>query len=322
MQNKTLITRKMFGFLRVLLTLCACGMLLSQVALAQDQQQHRKAEPAIQAAPIRFLFLYREGSISTDVVKQFVEGAELTIKTKSSPARLAPGAQKTELEELTLEELGMMLSGAKLTKADAARRAKSPTLGELFQKYGPVLVFNARQSSWCKGNCCPEILQKQGCTCWRWLAPCLCLCLSDAYGSLGSSDRLIVITFNQTAETEGVFKKLFCTLYQGDCVGPVGKPTPLPDPVTVRKYARMDWNEPIKDERALQAALQKAGIGGPIIKSGDQPQLIKHVICRAYNPVTKDCTWWEVCNQVPGQYHLSCYDLIYEDGKWWIFLWY
>lgn len=111
---------------------------------------------------VAFLFLSREGSISPEALKAMVESVEMTIKEKSRPTSRVSGGQAKELEQITLEELGGALSrkgggegtekrgteesniasGAKLTKADAARKVQSPTLGELFQKHGPVLVLN------------------------------------------------------------------------------------------------------------------------------------------------------------------------------------
>jgi hypothetical protein len=36
--------------------------------------------------------------------------------------------------------------------------------------------------------------------------------------------------------TKTQFTRLSCALYHGDCGGPIGKPTPIPDPITLTKY--------------------------------------------------------------------------------------
>lgn len=314
----------------------------------QDHEKRPKPNPggftdasgqnlAIETPPIRFLFLYREGSISPEQLKRFVEGLERVIKYKVSPERLAKGAQTPELELMTIEDLGRVLggtqdlgtlpggmarqnekkddiaSGAKLTKADAARSAKSPTLGELFKRNGPILFFNLKQKDGgegCPPNCATIVDRKGGIF-------CMCLLDFNDYPKLKPVDidlrvssvpyHLIVITFNQGPQTEREFRKLFCSLYHNDCKGPIGKPTPLPDPVTVRTYASLNWNEPIKDEETLRAALQKRAIGDPGKLEGIPPQRIN---CMRRNS-NGACDWWRICGNLAPDGGYRCYDIIY-----------
>jgi len=105
----------------------------------------KKVPVANDSGELHILFIYRQGSISSADVKHVVEAANLTIKTKSSPARLMPGASNMSfLEQITLAEFGAMLSSDETvrgTEPGTMRMAKSPTLGELFREHGPVLFF-------------------------------------------------------------------------------------------------------------------------------------------------------------------------------------
>jgi hypothetical protein len=257
----------------------------------------------------------------------------LLIKTKSSPLRLAPGEKTTDLDKLTLEEFGAMLSGkSESEKAGAARRAKSPTLGELFQKHGPALVFNAKRKSEGGPGPCPRPISPS-CVELYPRPPLVggpfCMCLLDLdvkplfgggsrMSSPSTSPRLIVITFNQTPETQGEFKQLFCTLYHGDCGGPIGKPTPLPEPVTVRAYARLKWDEPIKDERALQRTLQNRALDVSI-ELGDQPA--QKITCMRRD-AQGNCNWWRICGNLGPKGEYSCYDIInFGPGIGWQVAW-
>jgi len=335
--------------LTLALTIVVLG-LFAGLGMAQQRRpepQEKKVPVANDSGELYILFMYREGSISSADVKHFVETANLTIKTKSSPPRLMPGASNMRfLEQITLAEFGALLSlnggesktgkrrrgqaaesdsglreddtpsGAKLTKADAARMAKSPTLGELFREHGPVLFFNAKQKSEGGPGPCPRPISP---SCVEIVSPPLvpfCMCLLDLdiprlgessrMSSPDTSQRLIVITFNQTPETLGEFKRLFCTLYHGDCGGPIGKPTPLPEPVTVRTYAPVKWNGPIEDERALQRALHNRALDVPI-KLGDQPD--QKITCMRRDAQGK-CNWWRICGSLGHNGAYRCYDII------------
>jgi hypothetical protein len=297
---------------------------------------------------LHILFIYRQGSISSADVKHIAEAANLTIKTKSSPPRLMPGASNMRsLEQITLAEFGAMLSGkgesetgpknekkdvtpsgAKLTKADAARMAKSPTLGELFREHGPVLFFNAKQKSEGGPGPCPRPISP---SCVEIVSPPLvpfCMCLLDfdivrfglnkRMSSPDTSQRLIVITFNQTPETIGEFKRLFCTLYHGDCGGPIGKPTPLTELVTVRTYAPLKWNGPIEDEKALRQALDNRALDTPI-KFGDQPA--QTITCMRRD-AKGNCNWWRICGSLGPNGAYRCYDIIdFGPGIGWQVAW-
>ncbi|MGY2754027.1 hypothetical protein ACVW0Q_002075 [Thermostichus sp. MS-CIW-21] len=281
----------------------------------------RKKLPVVNDSGERYiLFMYREGSISSADIKHIVEATNLTIKTKSSPRRLMPGASNISfLEQLTLAEFGAMLFSDDTTRGgDVAnpRMAKSPTLSELFRKHGPVLFFNAKQTSEGGPGPCPRPISP---SCVDLVRPPLlpfCMCLLDLdiprlgessrMSSPDTSQRLIVITFNQTPETLSEFKGLFCTLYHGDCGGPIGKPTPLPEPVTVRTYAPLKWNGPIEDERALRQALDTRAIDTPI-KLGDQPA--QTITCMRRD-AQGNCNWWRICGSLGPNGAYRCYDIM------------
>jgi hypothetical protein len=314
------------------------------------ESQKSKTPVANDSGELHILFLYREGSISAAHVKHIVEAANLTIKSKSSPPRLMPGASNMRfLEQVTLAEFGAMLSsnvgesktgkrrqgqaadsdsthrkkrpatsfsGQRAESDQSSRMAKSPTLGELFREHGPVLFFNAKQISEGGPGPCPRPISP---SCVEIVSPSLvpfCMCLLDLdIPRLGgssrmsrpdTSQRLIVITFNQTPETLGEFKRLFCTLYHGDCGGPIGKPTPLPEPVTVRTYAPVKWNGPIEDERALRQALDNSALDTPI-KFGDQPA--QTITCMRRD-AKGNCNWWRICGSLGPNGAYRCYDII------------
>ncbi len=319
-------------------------MLVQSIPRPLPDMTRKKVPVANDSGELHILFIYRQGSISSADVKHVVEAANLTIKTKSSPPRLMPGASNMSfLEQVTLAEFGAMLSlnvgeskTGKRRKGQAAekdsghstddtvrgtdvgtmRMAKSPTLGELFRKHGPVLFFNAKQISEGGPGPCPRPISP---SCVEIVSPPLvpfCMCLLDLdiprlgessrMSSPDTSQRLIVITFNQTPETLGEFKRLFCTLYHGDCGGPIGKPTPLPEPVTVRTYAPVKWNGPIEDERALRQALENSALDTPI-KLGDQPA--QTITCMRRD-AKGNCNWWRICGSLGPNGAYSCYDIM------------
>jgi len=340
--------------LTLALTIVVLG-LFAGLGMAQQRRpepKEKKVPVANDSGELHILFIYRQGSISSADVKHIVEAANLTIKTKSSPPRLMPGASNMRfLEQVTLAEFGAMLSGkgdsekkgpksdytpspGKLTKDDlvppatpfsgqraesdaSPRMAKSPTLGELFREHGPVLFFNAKQISEGGPGPCPRPISP---SCVDLVRPPLlssfCMCLLDLdiprlgessrMSSPDTSQRLIVITFNQTPETLSEFKGLFCTLYHGDCGGPIGKPTPLPEPVTVRTYAPVKWNGPIEDERALRQALENSALDTPI-KFGDQPA--QTITCMRRD-AKGNCNWWRICGSLGPNGAYRCYDIM------------
>jgi len=207
-------------------------------------------------------------------------------------------------------------SGQRAESDASPRMAKSPTLGELFREHGPVLFFNAKQISEGGPGPCPRPISP---SCVDFVRPPLvpyCMCLLDLdiprlgessrMSSPDTSQRLIVITFNQTPETLGEFKRLFCTLYHGDCGGPIGKPTPLPEPVTVRTYAPVKWNGPIEDERALRQALDNSALDTPI-KLGDQPA--QTITCMRRD-AKGNCNWWRICGSLGPNGAYRCYDIM------------
>jgi len=310
--------------LTLALTIVVLG-LFAGLGMAQQRRpelQEKKVPVANESGELHILFIYRQGSISSADVKHFVEAANLTIKTKSSPRRLMPGASNISfLEQLTLAEFGALLSftpfsGQRAESDASSRMAKSPTLGELFRKHGPVLVFNAKQTSEGGPGPCPRPISP---SCVEIVSPPLvpfCMCLLDLdiprlggssrMSSPDTSQRMIVITFNQTPETLGEFKRLFCNLYHGDCGGPIGKPTPLPEPVTVRTYAPVKWNGPIEDERALRQALANSALDTPI-KLGDQPA--QTITCMRRD-AKGNCNWWRICGSLGPNGAYRCYDII------------
>lgn len=285
--------------LTLALTIVALG-LFAGLGIAQQKMpepKEKKVPVANDSGELHILFIYRQGSISSADVKHVVEAANLTIKTKSSPPRPTDDVVRGT-------EVGTM------------RMAKSPTLGELFREHGPVLFFNAKQISEGGPGPCPRPISP---SCVDLVRPPLvpfCMCLLDLdvprlggssrMSSPDTSQRLIVITFNQTPETLGEFKRLFCTLYHGDCGGPIGKPTPLPEPVTVRTYAPVKWNGPIEDERALRKALDNSALDTPI-KLGDQPA--QTITCMRRD-AKGNCNWWRICGSLGPNGAYRCYDII------------
>lgn len=329
-------------------------MLVQSIPRPLPDMTRKKVPVANDSGELHILFLYRKGSISSADIKHIVEAANLTIKTKSSPPRLMPGASNMSfLEQVTLAEFGALLSlngdesktgkrrrgqaadsdsthrkkddlvrpatpfSGQRAESDASpRMAKSPTLGELFREHGPVLFFNAKQISEGGPGPCPRPISP---SCVDLVRPPLvpfCMCLLDLdiprlgessrMSSPDTSQRLIVITFNQTPETLGEFKRLFCTLYHGDCGGPIGKPTPLPEPVTVRTYAPLKWNGPIEDDRALRQALDNSALDTPI-KLGNQPA---QTITWMRRDAKGNCNWWRICGSLGPNGAYRCYDIM------------
>lgn len=97
----------------LLITFTIIGALAfaSGVSAQQETQQPGKGgielPPQDKDKPVRFLFLYREGSVEPSLLKALVEGAEMTIKDRNfgPHTRMAGGAQQAGIEQMTLEEL-------------------------------------------------------------------------------------------------------------------------------------------------------------------------------------------------------------------------
>ena len=86
-------------------------MLVQSIPRPLPDMTRKKVPVANDSGELHILFLYRKGSISSADIKHIVEAANLTIKTKSSPPRLMPGASNMRfLEQVTLAEFGAMLS--------------------------------------------------------------------------------------------------------------------------------------------------------------------------------------------------------------------
>lgn len=180
---------------RFLLTAVSVVALLGTAVSAEEQQntptrpqvtnlrESASKDPETTVPPFRVIILYHQATTPPQTVSSMVEGAEITIKTKSSPrAHTArertsappptPNWQNTPIEEFLRSVFGSQLTPApQATPGENARGIEkkdirsSPrpvrpvrTVGDLFQNspvpnVGWITVFNNKESGGDSGGC-------------------------------------------------------------------------------------------------------------------------------------------------------------------------
>lgn len=221
--------------------LVLCGALISYAEAPQETQQvqdrsvrsapEQDSTPQTSVYPFRVIILYHQPSTTQDTVAKMVDGANITIKTKSSPrvsaSRTAPASgnntawQNIPIEEFlrdvfgsqpqsTVSEAPSGQTGDKraIEKRDIRRTPTVRTLGDLFRR-SPIqnvagftaTSVSAKEEQGGGGSGCPPF-------CFRWWIFCVCIypdpdplldILKDLIG-LRVSTPTIVIAVNLTPE--------------------------------------------------------------------------------------------------------------------------
>ncbi|CUU36415.1 MAG: hypothetical protein K6U12_10815 [Armatimonadetes bacterium] len=231
-------------FTRFWLTVVSVVALLGVAAYAEEQQNTptrpqvinvREAapkDPETTTPPFRVIILYHQATTPPQTVSQMVEGAQVTIKQKSSTVKENPSAAtgrtaaptpNPNWQNIPIEEFLRGVFGPQLTPAPQANPSEnargiekkdirpSPrpvrTLGDLFraspvQNVGWVTVFNNKESGGGSGGC--------NFPCFRWWIFCVCIypdpdpildILKDLIG-LRVSSSTVVIAVGVTPENQ------------------------------------------------------------------------------------------------------------------------
>lgn len=188
---------------RFLLTAVSVAALLGIAVSAEEPQNtptrpqaidaHATApkNPENTAPPFRVIILYHQATTPPQTVSNMVEGAEITIKTKSGPhprERTSAPAPNPNWQNTPIEEFLRGVFGPQLTPASQANPSENArgiekkdirpltrpvrTVGDLFQNspvpnVGWITVFNNKESGGDSGGC--------RFPCFRWWIFCVCI---------------------------------------------------------------------------------------------------------------------------------------------------